>query len=74
VLSLKSSIKGENDFCDFGINPAIMTSIKKRIRVVVKINSLETNHRFVNETVNTIRSRDKKLDQKMIRIVSQKEP
>jgi len=28
----------------------------------------------VNETVNTIRSRDKKLDQKMIRIVSQKEP
>ena len=52
----------------------IMTSIKKRIRVVVKINSLETNHRFVNETVNTIRSRDKKLDQKMIRIVSQKEP
>jgi len=51
-----------------------MTSIKKRIRVVVKINSLETNHRFVNETVNTIRSRDKKLAQKMIRIVSQKEP
>jgi len=51
-----------------------MTSIKKRIRVVVKINPLDISHRFVNETVKLIKSKDKKLDQKMMRIVSQKEP